>query len=129
MLVRALDLEATGRLELDAQDDGEATYAEKIEASERRLDPTRPAEELARTVRALTPHIGAYLEIAGGGRLGVRSARSVDVAVRPGELRPEWGSLLLGCGRGALRLDVVQPEGGKPMAADAYLRGHPVPRL
>jgi methionyl-tRNA formyltransferase len=129
MLVRALDLEATGRLELDAQDDGEATYAEKIEASERRLDPTRPAEELARTVRALTPHIGAYLEIAGGGRLGVRSARPVDVAVRPGELRPEWGSLLLGCGRGALRLDVVQPEGGKPMAADAYLRGHPVPRL
>jgi methionyl-tRNA formyltransferase len=129
MLVRALDLQAGGRLELDEQDDGEATYAEKVDASERRLDPSRPAEELARRVRALTPHIGAYLETSGGGRLGVRHARAVDVAVRPGELRPEWGALLLGCGRGTLRLDVVQPEGGRAMDADAYLRGHPVPRL
>ena len=37
------------------------------------------------------------------------------------------GALLLGCGRGALRLEVVQPPGGKPMPADAYLRGHSLP--
>ncbi|MFI5027506.1 MAG: hypothetical protein ACHQCF_00815 [Solirubrobacterales bacterium] len=37
--------------------------------------------------------------------------------------------MLLGCGRGALRLEVVQPAGGKPMAADAYLRGHSPPKL
>jgi methionyl-tRNA formyltransferase len=37
--------------------------------------------------------------------------------------------LLLGCGQGALRLEVVQPPGGKPMAADAYLRGHSLPKL
>ncbi len=80
-------------------------------------------------VRALTPHIGAYLELAGGERLGVLRARAVEVGVRTGELRAEWGALLFGCGRGALRLEVVQPQGGKPMAADAYLRGHPLPRL
>ena len=129
LLIRALDLQAEGRLELEEQDDAEATYAEKIEPAERRLDPARPAEELARKVRALTPHVGAYLETAGGGRLGVRRARAVEVTVRAGELRPEWGVLLLGCGRGALRLEVVQQEGGRPMAADAYLRGHPVPKL
>ncbi len=129
LLVGALDLSAEGRLELEEQDEEEATYAEKIAPAERRLDPSRPAVELARVVRALTPHIGAFLEISGGGRLGVRRARPVDVSVKTGDVRAEWGALLLGCGRGALRLEVVQPQGGKPMSVDAYLRGHPLPRL
>ncbi len=128
LMVGALDLRAEGRLELEEQDDAAATYAEKIDPAERCLDPSRPAAELARTVRALTPHVGAFLETAEG-RLGVRRARAVDVGVRAGVLKAEWGALLLGCGRGALRLDVVQPPGGKPMAADAYLRGHSVPKL
>jgi methionyl-tRNA formyltransferase len=129
LLVEALDLQADGRLTFIDQDDEEATYAEKIEAADRRLDPGRPALDLARAVRALTPHIGAYLELRGDSRLGVRRARAVDVSVKQGELKAEWGALLLGCGRGALRLEVVQPPGGKPMAADAYLRGHSVPVL
>jgi methionyl-tRNA formyltransferase len=129
LLVRAFDLLAEGALEFAEQDDGAVTYAEKIAPGERRLDPSRPAAELARVVRALTPHVGAYLETGGGERLGVRKARPVDVGVKMGEIRAEWGALLLGCGQGALRLEVVQPAGGKPMAADAYLRGHPLPRL
>jgi methionyl-tRNA formyltransferase len=129
LLVEALDQQAEGRLTFTEQGDEEATYAEKIESADRRLDPGRPARDLARTVRALTPHIGAYLELRGESRLGVRRARAVDVSVKQGELKAEWGALLLGCGRGALRLEVVQPPGGKPMAADAYLRGHPVPAL
>jgi len=129
LLVRALDLLAAGRLELSEQDEAGATYAEKIDPAERRLDPARPAEQLAATVRALTPHVGAYLELAGGERLGVRRARAVDVGVRAGEAKAEWGAMLVGCGRGALRLEVVQPPGGKPMPVDAYLRGHALPKL
>jgi methionyl-tRNA formyltransferase len=129
LLVRALDLLAAGQLGFTEQDDDSATYAEKVDAAERRLDPARPAAELARMVRALTPHVGAYLETDGGERLGVRRARAVDIGVKKGEVRAEWGALLLGCGRGALRLEVVQPSGGKPMAADAYLRGHSLPKL
>jgi methionyl-tRNA formyltransferase len=129
LLVRALGLQAEGGLTFVEQDEAEATYAEKIDPAERRLDPGRPASELARTVRGLTPHVGAYLESGEGNRLGVRRARAVDVSVRQGEVRAEWGALLLGCCRGALRLEIVQPPGGKPMAADAYLRGHPVPSL
>jgi methionyl-tRNA formyltransferase len=129
LLVAAFDRLAGGGLSFDPQQEEGVTYAEKIAPEERRLDPRHPAAELARAVRALTPHVGAYLEIGDGERLGVRRARAVDVGVKCGELRAEWGALLLGCGRGALRLEVVQPAGGKPMAADAYLRGHPVPRL
>ena len=129
LLVAALELLERDELHFAEQDDEQATYAEKIGAVERRLDPGRPAAELARTVRALTPHVGAYLEAGDENRLGVRRARAVDVSVKQGELKAEWGALLLGCGRGALRLEIVQPPGGKPMAADAFLRGHRVPAL
>jgi len=129
LLVEALDLLADGTLAFAEQDEEEVTYAEKIDSAERRLDPARPAEELAAKVRALTPHIGAYLEMADGERLGVRAARPVEVGVAAGKVKAEWGVLLVGCGRGTLRLDVVQPPGGKPMAVEAYLRGHPLPKL
>jgi methionyl-tRNA formyltransferase len=129
LLVRALELERRGELRFEEQDEARATYAEKIDAGERRLDPGRPAVELARQVRALTPHVGAYLELAGGGRLGVRRAQAVEGGAPPGELRAGEGALLLGCGEGALRLELVQPEGGRPMEADAYMRGHPLPAL
>jgi methionyl-tRNA formyltransferase len=129
LLVRALDLLAEDRLEFAEQDEDEVTYADKIDPAERRLDPSRPAAELAAVVRALTPHIGAYLETAGGERLGVRRARAVDVGVKAGEVKAEWGVMLLGCAQGALRLEVVQPPGGKPMPVEAYLRGHQPPKL
>ncbi|HET7417202.1 MAG TPA: methionyl-tRNA formyltransferase [Solirubrobacterales bacterium] len=129
LLVRALDLQAKGALEFAEQGEEGVTYAEKIEAGERRLDPGRPAAELAAKVRALTPHVGTYLETAAGERLGVRRARVADAEVLQGQLVVRDGALLLGCGEGALRLEVVQPPGGKAMPADAYLRGHEPPRL
>jgi methionyl-tRNA formyltransferase len=129
LIVRALDRRAQDELNFTDQDDAAATYADKIEPSERRLDPARPAAELARRVRALTPHIGTHLELAGGARLGVRGARPLEDGPGQGELRAEGDALLLGCAEGALRLEIVQPEGGRPMDAAAYLRGHPAPAL
>ena len=127
LLVRALDLAEEGSLEFSDQDDSEATYAEKIESSERRLDPALPAPRLERVVRALSPHVGAYLQLQGDERLGVRKAGAAEGDAEPGELRAEEGTLLLGCGEGVLRLEVVQPPGGRPMPADAFVRGHAVP--
>jgi methionyl-tRNA formyltransferase len=129
LLVRALDMRAAGALELADQDDDRATYAEKIERQERRLDPGRPAQELSRTVRALTPHIGAYLETADGGRLGVSRAVAIEADAPAGTLVAAADGLLLGCGEGALRLEAVQPPGGRPMPAEDYLRGHHPPPL
>jgi methionyl-tRNA formyltransferase len=127
LIVRALDLRAQGGLDFTEQDDAEATYAEKIGPGERRLQPSHPAAELARTVRALTPHVGAYVETQEGEQLGVRAASAGPGEMEPGRLEARDGSLWLGCGEGMLRLEVVQPAGGRPMPADAYLRGHRTP--
>jgi len=127
LLIATLDRRAAGELELEQQDESRATYAEKIDPGERRLDPRLEAVELERRVRALTPHIGAYLELAGGERLGVLEARAVPGGLATGVLDAEAG-LRLGCGAGALELLRVRPAGGRPMDAEAYLRGHPLPR-
>ena len=127
LIVRALELESAGDLRYADQDESRATYAEKVEPAERRLDPAFAAQDLAAAVRALTPHIGAYVELAGGNRLGVSSAAAEADGPEPGELQARNGELRLGCAAGALRLEVVQPPGGRPMPADAYLRGHQVP--
>jgi methionyl-tRNA formyltransferase len=129
MLVRAFDLAERGGLEFTEQPEEGVTYAEKIDPAERRLDPGRPAAELAAKVRALAPHVGVYLETADGERLGVKRAHDVDIDLAPGEVEVADGALLVGCDGGSLRLLEVQPPAGRPMPVDAYLRGHPPLRL
>jgi methionyl-tRNA formyltransferase len=80
--------------------EGEPTYAAKIEAADRELDLSRPEESLNR-IRALSPHIGARGELHGR-RVTIWKARLED-----GELVPVE----------------VQPEGGRRMPYDAFRRG------
>ena len=74
------------------------TYAEKITPQDRELDLSRPAHELVNRVRALSPHIGARSVVDG---------RPVIV----------WKA------RGSFELLEVQPDGGRRMGYDEYLRG------
>jgi methionyl-tRNA formyltransferase len=127
LLARALDSLEAGDLHFTEQDDSAASYAEKIAPEERHLEPSLTAAELERVVRALNPHIGAYLELEDGDRLGVRAARAMPSGPAQGEIEATGDKLLLGSADGALRLEVVQPPGKKPMSAADFLRGHPPP--
>ena len=121
LLIETLDTQPPFR----EQPDQGVTYAEKIEPRDRLLDPSLRAGELERRVRALHPHVGAYIELDGGERLGVRRARlaaGVD-GVPPGELRAEDSRLLYGAAQGALELLELHPAGRRPMDAGDWLRG------
>ncbi len=135
LLVRALE----ERPPFVEQDERGVTYAEKIAAQDRLLDPARPAAELERRVRALQPHIGARVALHDGTFLGVQRAALASepiegeplagVAAASGErLGPgviaRDGLLLLDASQGVLELLEVQPPGGRPMDAGSYLRGH-----
>ena len=81
--------------------EGEVTYAEKIGPADRELDWTRRAKELHDRIRALSPHIGARGELNGRNVIVWRS-RVVDDRLEPLE---------------------IQPEGGKRMSYEAFVRG------
>jgi methionyl-tRNA formyltransferase len=121
LLVEALDTSPPFR----EQPEQGVTYAEKIGPDDRRLDPGLDAARLERRVRALHPHVGAWLELPDGDRLGVqRAAATGDEGPAPGRLAGDDERLLYGTANGALELLQVQPAGGRPMDAAAWLRGH-----
>jgi methionyl-tRNA formyltransferase len=121
LLVQALDERPAFR----EQPSEGVTYAEKIGPEDRRLDPRLDAIRLERRVRALHPHVGAWLELPGGDRLRVhRAAVAPDEGPGQNELAADSGRLLYGTASGTLELLQVQPAGGRPMDAAAWLRGH-----
>jgi methionyl-tRNA formyltransferase len=128
LLIESLDRAEAGALELAEQATESVSYAEKIRPEERRLDPRRPAVELERLVRALTPGIGAYVELDDGERLGVASPSVGGAGPVIGELVAQESQLALGCGEGTLLVAEVKPPGRRSMSAIDYQRGHRLPR-
>ena len=121
LLVEALDLEPAFR---DQPENG-VTYADKIGAADRLLDPDLTADMLERRVRALHPHIGAYVDLPWDERLGVnRAALAAGDGPAPGELAVAGGHLLYGAASGALELCEVHPAGKRPMDAKAWISGY-----
>lgn len=131
MLVEALELSGDGGIEWVEQTEEGLTYAGKIESSERRIDPGMAVCPVNDLIRAFTPHIGAFIELDGGERLGVRKAspagEGLFADLAAGSFTEQEGRLCFGCCDGALELQTVQPAGGKPMDAGDYLRGRGLP--
>lgn len=98
---------------------GEPTYADKIQPEELRLDWTRPAVELHRTVR-----VGDAWTTFRGARLKVHHSHVPDTPqgdLAPGELGA--GGVHVGTGDGVLELVEVQPEGKGRQPAAAWRNG------
>ncbi|AZO72511.1 MAG: methionyl-tRNA formyltransferase [Mesorhizobium sp.] len=100
------------------------TYARKIDKSETRVDWTRPAGEVHNHIRGLSPFPGAWCEVEIGGRVErlklLRSTLSNGVGESGGILDDR---LTVACGSGAVRLVEIQRAGGRPAAAQEFLRG------
>ena len=128
LLAAAISRHARGALHFEEQSTEGVTYAEKIDAAERRMDPRRPAVAEVRRIRALTPHVGAFAVLDGGERIGVRGCRAAEGAeLAPGAFAAGDDALLLGCTPGAVVVAELQPPGGRWMEATDYLRGRGLP--
>ena len=105
-----------------------ATYAKKIKPAEARIDWRRPAVELDRRIRGLSPFPGAWFEAPserGPVRVKALLSQLAEGEGPPGQALD--GRLLIACGRGALRLLQVQREGRSAQDADSFLRGFMLP--
>lgn len=123
LMVEALPGIADGTLLPVPQPDEGVTYAAKLSKDEGRLDLTRPAPELDRQVRGLTPWPGTWIDLANGEKLKVLEVQAVDGSGAPGTLLDSGPTLA--CGQGALRLIRVQRPGKGPVDGAAFLRGYP----
>jgi methionyl-tRNA formyltransferase len=123
LLVEVLENGVAGLPEPVPQE-GEPIYAKKLDPAEFELDWQRSAHEVLGVVRLDRAHTTAL-----GRRLRVLRASAVEVPGSPvaGLAPGTLSSDLVTTGDGVVRLDVVQPEGGRPMAASDWLRGSHFP--
>ena len=126
LMVRALaDLEK-GELHLTPQASVGVTYADKIEKAGTRTDWRKAWNEVHDHCRGLSPFPGAWFEHTSAGRIKVLRSTKGSGAGEPGRVLDD--ELTVACGESAIRLLELQREGRKPMRAEEFLRGTPIPR-
>lgn len=128
-LLETLELIEAGRASEEPQDDGQATFAPKLEADNVRVDWTRSAAEIGRWLRGADPAPGAWSQL---GELRVKLF-APEVAAAGGEADPgvvvhadPKTGLLVATGSGVLRIGQVQPAGKRRMDAADWIRGRGV---
>lgn len=111
------------RLTPESQPGAGVTYAGKIAKDEARVDWTRPAAEVDRLIRGLSPFPGAWCDIAGE-RVKLLRSRLAEGRGEPGEV---LGGFTIACGSGAVDITEAQREGKRPMPVAEILRGMTLP--
>jgi methionyl-tRNA formyltransferase len=122
-LVEALDQLADGSAVFTPQDPAGVTFARKLKKVHGRLDWTRPAAELERRVRAMTPWPGARFLDPKGREMTLAAASVVDGAGEPGQVLEARERFVVAAGERALELRRVAPAGKREMDGSEYLRG------
>ena len=95
------------------------TYASKIDKAEARVDWSKPAVEVDRLVRGLSPFPGAWCEVAGE-RVKLLGSRVVQGKGAAGQV---LGGFTIACGNGAVEVTVAQRAGKRAMPALQTLQG------
>ncbi|MBI1685961.1 methionyl-tRNA formyltransferase [Caulobacter hibisci] len=119
-------IERGGAIETPQSEDG-VTYAKKIKPAEARIDWTRPAAEIDRHIRGLSPFPGAWFEAPsdkGPVRVKALLSKVEDADGEAGTVLDD--DLLIACGEGSVRLLKAQREGKGAQDAGDFLRGFPL---
>ena len=130
-VLETLDLLDRGVARPRQQDPALATYAPKIRHQDGEIDWIKPAVEIERRIRAMTPWPGAYTSILlrnASAPLKIHRARAgEEIAGSPGTVLAASGDgILVATEKGGILLQEVQLPGGKRLAAGDFLRGHPI---
>lgn len=124
LLSRTLELIASGQAPRTPQDESRASYAPKVEKME--IDWSRGHEEIARAIRGLSPSPGAFTYHEG---IRLKLLRAIPVAEGvegvPGEIaKVEDDAIIVVCGRGAVAVTEVHPQGKTKMSGADFARGY-----
>jgi methionyl-tRNA formyltransferase len=124
LLLNAIDDIRNDRVVRVPQDASQVVEIRKLSKEDGAIDWSQSASTIRNRIRAFDPWPGSRCVLPDGGTLKVWSARLEEGSGLPGELLDD--RLLVATGKGALRLQKVQPAGKKPMPAESFLNGHPL---
>ncbi|MEM9577563.1 MAG: methionyl-tRNA formyltransferase [Pseudomonadota bacterium] len=99
------------------------TYAAKIDKAEAKVDWSRPAEEVDRLIRGLSPFPGAWSTLDGA-RIKLLASRVAEGNGAPGTVLLD--PLRVSCGTGAVALLRLQRAGKGAQSAQEFLNGMPL---
>ncbi|GAB7563784.1 methionyl-tRNA formyltransferase [Methylobacillus methanolivorans] len=125
MLQAMNQLESAGKLAAEPQDEALVTYAEKLQKSEAAIDWHQDAEALSRQVRAFNPFPVAQSTLQGD-TCRIWMAQALDGQAEPGTIVSLDQGIIVGCGKGLLKIDELQLPGGKRLKARDFLAGNPL---
>lgn len=128
LLIETLPLIKAGKITPQSQDESLSSYAQMIDKSMCALDFSKPAHEVHNMIRGLSEHPGAYLMLNGKRIKIYKSAIEKETTYSdPAGTIADAKNFSIVCGNGkAVRLNEVQPEGGKRLKTEDYIRGNPL---
>lgn len=123
--VEAVELLEKGDVNTVLQDEAKATVCKKIGKEDARLDFTKPAEEVLRLIKGMSPEPLAWCML-NGANLNVYNAK---LATAEGEfsagavVQADKKGIVVACGQGAIAITQAQPAGGKVLSAPDLVNG------
>ncbi len=129
LLVKTVAALKEGNAPRIPQDSSLSTYAAKIEKNDCLIDFGKDAKAVHDLIRGLSPIPLAFTHTPDGKLLKVLESRldaSFDHALEPGTVISADGDIQVACGRGAVRLTRVLPEGKGRMSAADFIRGRKI---
>lgn len=135
LLVETLPKWVAGELSPSPQEHSKATFCKKLSREDAKIDWSKPAVEIERMVRAFNPEPGTWMEYEDRKRDEKKILKILKVSLLSSSYRlsstlmagtffEHEKKLAVQCGTDALILEIVQPEGKKPMPGADWLRGH-----
>lgn len=128
LLIETIPEYVTGKIKAIPQDESQSSHASKITRDMGQIDWTKTATDIWNQARAFTPWPGVFTHLNGKLIKLIEVEPINTTGLAPGIIgQSDSDGIIVGCGEKALRISQLQKEGGKRLAADAFLAGHSLP--
>ncbi|MFO1054097.1 MAG: methionyl-tRNA formyltransferase [Planctomycetota bacterium] len=127
---RAVEMLKGGKVRFVPQDASKVSYARKIEKPDGVIDWSRPAEQIDRLVRAMTPKPGAQTRLGAKRFIVLEGEIEEDLygmGVTGAVLSAGEEGIRVCTGKQLYRIVKIKPDNGRTMTAGEFVRGHSIP--
>jgi len=122
-LIETVNKLAKGELKAEPQNDEQANYAKKLSKDEANIDWSMDAAQIERNIRSFNPWPVCFTQM-GEQTVKIYQAQVVDQTGSAGQvLSSDKTGVVVACGKHAICITQLQPQGKKPMAISDFLNG------